>query len=170
MIPAGPGAYPAWDGVPRDELPLRFPFGLALIALLKDRHGFPAGEILAQTLNRGAVSYIRGGVIEAGERGDSSVTLWVPAFADQQTDAREREEPAEHVALGEGERWEITELAFAALGAAMPDRVVHFGFLTSEGSLALDWHEYCRHYPYPPEFALGYWEYEDSQPGPFSAV
>ena len=82
--PAGPGgAYPAWDGVRRDELPLRFPFGLALIALLKGRRGFPAGEILAVALNRGAVCYIRGGVIEADERGDTSVTLWVPAFADQ---------------------------------------------------------------------------------------
>jgi hypothetical protein len=162
MTSAGPGgAYPAWDGVPREELPLRFPFGLALIALLKDRRGFPAGEVLAQTLNRGAVSYLRGGLIEVDERGDTSVTLWVPAFTDQQADAHEREEPAEHVPLGEGERWEIAELAFAALGAAMPDRVVHFGFLTPESSFALDWHEYCRHYPYPPEYALGYWEWEE---------
>jgi hypothetical protein len=53
-----------------------------------------------------------------------------------------------------------TELAFAALGAAMPDRVVHFGFLTANSSFALPWHEYCRHYPHPPEYALGYWEYE----------
>ena len=159
--PPGPGAYSTWDGVPRDEVPLRFPFGLALIALLKDRRGFPAGEILAETLNRGAVNYIRGGVIEVDERGDTSVTLWVPAFADQQSDVREREGPAEHVPLGEGERWEIAELAFAALGAAMSDRVVHFGFLTPESSFVLDWHEYCRHYPHPPEFALGYWECEE---------
>jgi hypothetical protein len=150
-----------WDGIPRDELPMRFPFGVTLLALLKGRRGFPAGEVLSETLNRGAVSYIRGGQIETDERGGTSVALWVPAYADQQSDVREREEPAEHVPLPESERWEIAELALAALGAAMSDRIVHLGFLTAESSFVLDWHEYCRHYAHPPEFALGYWEYEE---------
>ncbi len=47
--PAQPNDYPQWNGVPRDELPLGFPFGLSLFVLLKDRRGFPAGEILADT-------------------------------------------------------------------------------------------------------------------------
>ena len=58
------------------------------------------------------------------------------------------------------ERWEIAEVAFAALGAADCDRIIHFGFLTAESSFVLDWHEYCRQYPHPPEYAFGYWEYD----------
>lgn len=155
-----PDAYPNWDGVPRDELPLRPVFGLDLFVILKDRRGFPAGEILADNLNRGAIKYIRGASIEVDDKGDTSVTLWVPAFEDQQSENRERDEPTEHVPISESERWEIAELAFAALGAAMSDRIIQFGFLTPESSFVLDWHEYCRHYPHPPEFAFGYWEYD----------
>lgn len=159
--PPGPGACPTWDGVPRDELPLRLVFGLDLLVILKRRRGFPAGEVLSETLNRGAVSYIRGALIDVDESGDTSVTLWVPAYADQRTEDRERDEPTKHVPLPESERWEIAEFALAALGAAGSDRVVHLGFLTPESSFVLDWHEYCRHYAHPPEFALGYWEYEE---------
>lgn len=158
--PPQPNPYPVWDGVPRDELPLRPIFGLNLYVKLKGRHGFPAGEILADNLNRGALKYIRGTSIEVDDKGDTSVALWVPAFEDQQSENREREEPTEHIPLPESERWEIAELAFAALGAAMSDRVVNLGFLTPESSFVLDWYEYCRHYPHPPEFAFGYWEYE----------
>lgn len=155
-----PGELPAWDGIPRDELPLRLIRGLDLLVILKSRRGFPAGEVLSEALNRGAVSHIRGADIEVDENGDTSVTLWVPAFEDQKTDAAEHAEPTNHVPLPETERWEIADLAFTALGAAMPHRVVHLGFLTADSSIALPWHEYCRHYPHPPEFALGYWEYE----------
>ena len=155
-----PGERPAWDGVPLDELPLRLIKGLDLLAILEGRRGFPAGAVLSQNLNRGAVSHIRGAKIEVDENGDTSVTLWIPAFEDQTTNAAEQAEPTDHLPFSETERLEIAELAFAALGAAMPDRVVHFGFLTANSSFALPWHEYCRHYPHPPEYALGYWEYE----------
>jgi len=156
--PAGP---PAWHGVPRDELPTRCPFGLTLLALLTGRHGFPAGEVLADNLNHGAIRYIRGANIEVDDKGDTCVVLWVPAFEDQQGHIRELEEPTEHVPIPESERWEIAELALAALGAAVPDSVVRLGFLTSDASFALPWHEYCRHYPHPPEFAFAFWDYEE---------
>ena len=55
------------------------------------------------------------------------MALWVPAFEDQRSQIRDREEPAEHIPLSEAERWEIAELAFAALGTAIPDRAVYFG-------------------------------------------
>jgi hypothetical protein len=145
-----PAEPPTWDGIPRDELPLRPTFGLDLLLKLKDQHGFPAGEILADNLNRGAINYIRGASIEVDDKGDTSVALWVPAFEDQQSENRERDEPTEHTPLPESERWEIAELAFAALGAAMPDRIINLGFLTPESSFVLDWHEYCRNYPIPP--------------------
>jgi hypothetical protein len=138
---------------------MRFPFGITLLALLKGRHGFPAGEILSDTLIYGAANHIRGGEIVTHEEGDTSVTLWIPAFEDQRSEIRDREEPAEHTPLSEAERWEITELAFAALGASIPDRAVYFGFLTADSSFVLPWHEYCRHYEHPPEYAFGYWEY-----------
>lgn len=158
--PHRPAAYPRWDGVPRDELPTRFPFGLTLVALLTGRRGFPAGEILSETLRYAAAGYIRGGKIETDDKGDTSVVLWVPAFKDQRGRTRELEEPTEHTPLSESERWQIAELALAGLGAAMPDTVVRLGFLTADASFALPWNEYCRHYPHPPEFALGYWDYE----------
>jgi hypothetical protein len=155
--PAGP---PAWHGTPRDELPTRFPFGLTFLALLTGRRGFPAGEVLSDTLCNGAAGYIRGGEIETDAKGDTSVVLWVPAFKDQQGHIREQDEPAEHTRLDEDERWQIAELAFAALGAAMPDTVVRLGFLTDDGSVALPWNEYCRHYPHPPEFAFAFWDHD----------
>jgi hypothetical protein len=73
------------------------------------------------------------------------------------TGAIEHAEPTEHVPLPETERWQVAELAFAALGAAMSDSIIHFGFLTNNSSFVLPWHEYCRHYPHPPEFAIGFW-------------
>ncbi len=82
--PTEPNAQPAWDGIPRDELPLRLIRGLDLLVILKSRRGFPAGEVLSEALNRGAVSHIRGADIEVDENGDTSVTLWVPAFEDQE--------------------------------------------------------------------------------------
>lgn len=153
-----PDAYSDWDGVPRDELPLRLTFGIDLIVILERR--FPAGKLLADTLNRVCVRHIRGADIDVNERGDASVALWIPAFEDQRSENRERDEPTEHVPISESERWEIAEVAFAALGAADSDRIIHFGFLTPESSFALDWHEWCRHYPHPPEYALGYWDYD----------
>jgi hypothetical protein len=140
---------------------MRFPCGLTLLALLKGRRGFPAGEILFDTLNPGAISYIRGGKIDTDEDGDTSLTLWVPAFEDQQTYIWEREEPAEHVPLPEKDRWEIAGLALCALGAAMSHRVIYLGFLTPGSSFVLPWYEYCQAYTHPPEFAMGFWEYED---------
>jgi hypothetical protein len=59
-----PADPPAWHGTPRDELPTRFPFGLTLLALLQGRRGFPAGDILSDTLNRGTVGLIRGATIQ----------------------------------------------------------------------------------------------------------
>jgi hypothetical protein len=154
-----PGELPAWDGTPRNELPLRTVFGLDLLATLTNRHGFPAGEVLADNLNRGALRYIRGASIQVDDKDDTSVALWVPAFQDQQGENRERDDPTEHIALPAGERWEIAELALAALGAAMPDRATGLGFLTPDSSFVLDWHNYCHHYPHPPEFAFGYWDH-----------
>jgi PAS domain-containing protein len=155
--PAGP---PAWHGTPRDELPTRFPFGLTFVALLQGRDGFPAGEVLSDTLCNGAAGYIRGGEIETDAKGDTSVVLWVPAFKDQQGYVRDEEEQAEHTPLREIERWQIAEMAFAALGAAMPDTVVRLGFLTADGSVARPWNEYCRHYRHPPEFAFAFWDHD----------
>lgn len=104
-IPSQPNPYPEWDGIPRNELPGRFPFGIALLAVLKGRHGFPAGEILSDTSTNGAANHIRGGQIDTDEDGDTSVALWVPAFEDQRSEIRDREEPAEHTPLSEAERW-----------------------------------------------------------------
>jgi hypothetical protein len=153
-----PGGPPAWDGVPRDELPTRFPFGLTLVALLQGRDGFPAGEVLSDTLRFGAAGYIRGGQIETDAKGDTSVVLWVPAFKDQQGYVRDEEESAEHTPLREIERWQIAEMALGALAAAMPDSVVRLGFLTADGSVALPWNDYCRRYTHPPEFAFAFWD------------
>jgi hypothetical protein len=33
---------------------------------------------------------------------------------------------------------------------------VHLGFLTTDSSFAMPWHEYCRHYTHPPEFAMAF--------------
>jgi hypothetical protein len=74
---------PAWHGTPRDELPLRLIRGLDLLVSLEGRRGFPAGDVLSETLNRGTVGLIRGATIKLDEQGDTSVTLWVPAFDDQ---------------------------------------------------------------------------------------
>jgi hypothetical protein len=152
---------PPWDGAPRDELPTRCPFGITLLAILKGRRGFPAGDILSDTLSYGAVNYVRGGEIETDDKGDTSVVLWVPAFKDQLGHVREQEEPAEHTPLSERERWRIAELAVSALGAAMSHVAVHFGFLTDDSSFAMPWYDYCRHYPHPPEFAMGFWDYDE---------
>jgi hypothetical protein len=154
---AGP---PPWHGTPRDELPTRFPFGITFLALLIGRRGFPGGETLSDTLANGAGGYIRGGEIETDDKGDTCVVLWVPAFKDQQGYVRDEEESAEHTPLREIERWQIAEMALAALGAAMPDTVVRLGFLTPDASFALPWNEYCRHYPYPPEFAFAFWDHD----------
>jgi len=155
-----PDGYPDWDGLPRDELPMRFPFGPTLLAVLTGRRGFPAGAILSETLRYGAVNYIRGGKVETDEDGGTFVTLWVPAYEDQESYIREREEPAPHIMLGESDRWEIAGLALSALGAAMSHRGVYLGFLTPDSSFARPWQDYCRHYTHPPEFALGFWEYD----------
>jgi hypothetical protein len=156
-----PDAYPDWDGVPRDELPLRPIFGLDLLVILKQR--FPDGETVAEILNWGTVHQIRGGEIVVGEdQSDAMVRLWVPAFEDQRTENRERDESTDHLPIAEGQRWFVAERALGTLAAAQPGRAVHLGFLTGDGSAyMLPWREYCQHYPHPPEFAFGYWEYEE---------
>ncbi len=32
--------------------------------------------------------------------------------------------------------------------------------LTTDSSFVLPWHQYCRHYDHPPEYAFGYWKYD----------
>jgi len=155
--PPAPDAYPDWDGRPRDELPQRLIFGLDLLVILKQR--FPDGEALSEILNWGTLAHIRGGEVIVGEdQPDAMVRLWVPAFEDQQTDPREH---AGHVPIDAASRWNVAELAFAAIAATLPHRSVHFGFLTDDDrAYMLPWREYTQHYPHPPEFAFGYWEYE----------
>ncbi len=155
--PDQPDPYPDWDGVPRDELPLRPLFGLDLLLILKQR--FPDGEALAETLNCGTIHQIRGGEVVVGEEPrDAMVRLWVPAFEDQRTESREE---ADHVPIAEGQRWFVAERALGALAAALPGRAVHLGFLTDDGpAYMVPWRDYCWHYTHPPEFALGYWEYD----------
>lgn len=155
--PPQPDAYPDWDGVPRDDLGLRPIFGLDLLVILKQR--FPSGDALAEILNWGTVQQIRGAeVVVAEDHTDAMVRLWVPAFEDQRTESREQ---ADHVPISEEERWFIAERALGALAAALPGRAVQLGFLTDDGpAYMVPWRDYCWHYTHPPEFALGYWEYE----------
>lgn len=157
MPPTQPNAYPEWDGVPRDELGLRPMFGLDLLVALKER--FLEGEGLAEILNWGTVENMRGGeVVVNQEDRIAMVRLWVPAFEDQRTGSREQ---AAHVPISAENRWSTAELALGALAAALPHRAVHLGFLKDDGGLyMLPWREYCEHYPHPPEFAFGYWEYD----------
>ncbi|MFI4992440.1 MAG: hypothetical protein ACHQCH_02345 [Solirubrobacterales bacterium] len=155
--PPAPDAYPDWDGIPRDELPLRLTSGLDLIVTLEGTQNFPAAGALSEILNWGTISHIRGGEITANnEQHDAIARLWVPAFEDQTTDAPE---DADHVPIHADARWAVAELAFAALAAALPHRSVFLGFLTNDDDrYMLPWREYCQHYEHPPEYALGYWE------------
>ena len=160
---------PPWTGEPCRELPptaITRPDELMRTLIRSD---FCFGMDIVQTLNRSIARKLRGGELHEYPNGHFVVTLWL-AYLFNERMKPDEVDPHAATPLPEAVRWHDTELAFSSLAGAWTHVGAELGFVYCGQRYAYHWPDYCKHYPFPPQFVRGWWrDYEgDEDEEPFA--